>query len=529
MDRFTFKIVTVTRERRQTMRCALQKTKRRTFTVVSVILATAAAITIGACGSSTSPSNSLETLTADLVNELSANFEVATGYPKLYTSADCDYTYAVLKNCVANNPAAPYIIPIVPTWPNEYTDPALKDMLGPTRDGTSGSYRLDPREAIVVFGTLPPAGRYTSLQTYVGSRQGSYDQSSPAYQTLAAQDPGFLDTLFLKLPQNQSRIESFSSVGNAINNVVIDQQSGASFGTLKFFIITPDAGMDQTVRSALGQLGVSSADIFTEPVSYTDMRLGLEMPADDFFSVIRYALPNDPVAGGDWRNTLPLSVLRVRENPSSTRAAQPFPTIGYDARSGTSEAQYAGDLNNLLGAVCKRWGSCGQPAPLIDVQAPPINDIGPSCRLIGMNCIADGQDSPYYFSGDLPLDNGEVYAVVDTLATETGNATYVSIGINDSAKLLGVGSVDDPALKGSADAYASTVSNTDKLFVYFLARNCDGLEAMTDGKCLSITDNMVPPGVKIKLSLRDYVFPGTARGPDSAQLLKPMVVQVSRP
>ncbi|MFA6002165.1 MAG: hypothetical protein WC828_08685 [Thermoleophilia bacterium] len=503
-------------------------TKLRMWAAVSVILVAAAAITIAACGS-TSQSNSLETLTDDLVNELSANYEVATGYPELYTNADCDYTYAVLKNCVANNPAAPYILPIIPTWPNEFSDPALQNMLGPTREGTSGTYRLDPREAIVVFGTLPPAGRYTSLQTYVATRQGSYDQSSPAYQTLAAQDPAFLNTLFLKLPQNPSRIESFSSVGNAINNVVIDQQSGASFGTLRFFIITPDAGMDQAVRSALSQLGVSSADIFTEPVSYTDMHLGLDMPADDFFTVMRYALPNDPNAGDDWRNTLPLSVLRVRENPSSTRAAQPFPISAYDARSATPEAQYVGDLNDLIGAVCKRWGSCDQPAPLIDVQAPPINDIGPSCRQIGMNCIADGQDTPYYYSSDLPLDHGEIYAVADTLATETGNATYVSIGINDSSKLLGVASVDDPALKGSAGAYASTVNNTDKLFVYFLTRNCAGLENLTDGKCLSITNDMVPPGVSIKLSLRDYVFPGTARGPDSAQLLKPTVVRVSQP
>lgn len=510
------------------MKCALQMTKPGMWAAVSVILAAAAAIAITACGS-TSQSNTLETLTNDLVSDLSASYEVATGYPELYTSADCDYTYPVLKNCVANNPAAPYIIPIVPIWPNEYTDPALNNMLGPTQEGTSGTFRLDPREAIVVFGTLPPAGRYTSLQTYVATRQGSYDQSSPAYQTLAAQDPGFLNTLFLKLPQNPSRIESFSSVGNAINNVVIDRQSGASFGTLKFFIITPDAGMDQALRSALGQLGVSSADIFTQPVSYTDMRLGLDVPADDFFSVIRYALPSDPNAGDDWRKTLPLSVLRVRENPSSTRAAQPFPAVGYDARSVIPEAEYGDDLNDLIGAICKRWGNCGQPVPLIDVQAPPINDIGPSCRQIGMNCIADGQDSPYYFSGDLPLDNGEIYAVVDALATETGNATYVSIGINDSARLLGVASVDDPALKGSAGAYASTVNNTDKLFVYYLTRNCSGLESLTDGKCVAITGDMVPPGVSIKLSLRDYVLPGTARGPDSAQLLTPMVVRVLRP
>jgi hypothetical protein len=468
-------------------------------------------------------------MTNNLVQKLSADNEVATGYPKLYTQADCQYTYPVLKNCMGNNPAAPYIVPIVPTWSNEYSDPALKDMLGPTRQGDSGTYRLDPREAIVVFGTLPPPGRYTSLQTYVATQQGTFDQSSPTYQTFATQYTGFFGTVFIKLPQNPSRVESNSSVGNSINNVVIDRQSGASFGTRRFFIITPDAGMDSAVRSALSQLGVPSSEVFTEPISYSGMHLGLGSSADDFFTIMRYALPNDPQAGDTWRQTLPLSVLRVRALPSSTRAPQPFVTSTYDSRSSTPEAPYSADLTNLMGAVCKRWGSCSDQTPLYDVQAPPLNQVGPSCRQIGMNCLGDGQDSPYYYSTDLPLDHGEVYAVMDTLATATGNATYVSLGINESSKLLGVASIDDPKLNGSAISYAPSVNNTGKLFVYYLTRNCAGLEHLTDGKCFSITDDMVPPGGSIKISLRDYIRPGTARGALSAQLLKPMVVKVSAP
>jgi len=488
---------------------------------------------LAACGGTSinqsNPTADLGTFTNNLVHELSKNYEVVGGYPKLYTKADCQYTYAVLKNCMGNNPAAPYIVPIVATWPNEFADPAMKNALGQTRQGYSGTYRLDPREAIVVFGTLPPPGRYTSLQTYDFTQEGTFDQSSPAYQFLAAHSPATLATFFATVPQNPSRIESFSSLGNSINNVVIDRQSGASFGTRRFFIITPDAGIDHAVRSALGQLGVRSTDIFTEPVSASGIHLGLGESADDFLTIMRYAQPNDPKAGDAWRNTLPLSVLRVRERSSSTRAPQPYPPSVYGSRSATPEGQYAGDLNNLIGAVCKHWGSCGQPAPVYDVQVPPLSQIGPSCRQIGMNCLGDGQDASYYYSTDLPLDHGEVYAMVGTLATETGNATYVGLGINESSKLLGVANVDDTALKGSAGSYASTVNQASKFYVYYLTRNCAGLQHLTGGNCLSITNDMVPPGGNFKLSLRDYVRPGTERGPDSTQLLKPIVMTVTQP
>jgi hypothetical protein len=496
--------------------------------MVAALCAVAALLT-GCASTSTSQGTSLPTFTNDLVHKLSANYQVATGYPKLYTKADCSYTYPDLLNCLGNNPAAPYIVPIAPTFPDEYSDPALKDVFGPTHPGTSGTYRLDPREAIVLFGTMPPPGRYMSLVTYVATRQASFDTSSPEYQAIAAQQPSLVNALFLKLPNEPTRIESFSSVGDPINNVNIAGQSGGSFGTFRYFIITPDEAMDHAVRSALGQMGVPAADIFTEPVSYAGMRLGLNASADDFVSTIRYALPDDPNAGDQWRNTLPLSVMAVRERSSSTRAAQPFPTSAYAARSVTSEAPYSGNLHDLIDAACRRWTGCSTPTQLVDLYDPPVNLIGGSCRPINENCLGDTNDTPYFFSNSLPLDHGEIYAVVDTLATETGNAAYVSMAINDASKFLGVAAINDPDLKGSAGSYSPNVKNTDKFFVYYLTRDCAGLQNLTGGKCLSITNDMLPPGTPMRISLRDYIRPGTARGPNSAQLLAPVVMQVTRP
>ncbi len=63
-----------------------------------------------------------ERLVADLT---ASGFQVSQGYPKLYIQEDCiDYTYPTLKNCFQANPAAPYVIPVVKSWPDEYVDPA---------------------------------------------------------------------------------------------------------------------------------------------------------------------------------------------------------------------------------------------------------------------------------------------------------------------------------------------------------------------------------------------------------------------
>ncbi|HZC52811.1 MAG TPA: hypothetical protein VE441_09975, partial [Mycobacterium sp.] len=55
------------------------------------------------------------------------------------------------------------------------------------------------------------------------------------------------------------------------------------------------------------------------------------------------------------------TVLRVREDPASPRAAQPFGPFVADPRTAVSEASYAGGLKDLLRQVCQRWGQPCDP------------------------------------------------------------------------------------------------------------------------------------------------------------------------
>jgi len=471
-------------------------------------------------------------------------FEVSRGYVRVYTIDDCSYSYALMKSCYGNNPAAPYISFAVPSWPDEFVDPATRGAFGVTAEGYNISFRLDPREAIVIMGMLPPPAAYMGIQTYLFTREGMFDTNSSMYKLIAQKYTAMLGNLFSMVPNNPKRIQLLASLGNSNNNVIVERASGSAFGQERFFIVTPDRFMEDAVREALKGLPVEDAHIYAEPVPLA-MRLGLAEKADEFLSVMRYAMPYDDGEPGSpsatWRKDLPLVVLRVRDTRQD-RAPQPYGPPQLDARTAVDESSLKTDLQGLVAAVTNRWGQpCTQPGctdrarDFIDMQTQ-LNLVGPRCMDIGMNCLGDTQDTTYQATVNLPLESGEVYAVVGTLGTETGNATYVGLSVNESTVLKGVSNVDSYQLENTAASYADKVNNTGRFFVYYFTRDCSGIEVLSGGNCLSVTDEMIPvcaqPGdpscFYLKLIMRAYVKPGTIRGPASASVLQPKVVSLTR-
>jgi hypothetical protein len=235
----------------------------------------------------------IESAARRLTHELEARgYAVARGYVKLYTAADCDWSYAIMGTCYSNNPAAPYVVPVLPTWPDEWLDPVLAaGIFGPTHDGYSATFRLDPREAIVILGRMPPPAKYFGLQTNVFTRRGDFDTESEPYTFLSVNGMSWLlNMFFAHLPWDGKRIQLLASVGNSINNVVIRDASGRAFDQDRYFITTPDQFMEEAVRHAFSRIRVDDEDVFTEPIDET-LRVGLRKSADDFYTLIRYAMP----------------------------------------------------------------------------------------------------------------------------------------------------------------------------------------------------------------------------------------------
>ncbi len=472
-------------------------------------------------------------------------FEVTRGIFKLYTADDCDYTFNKMSTCYGNNPAAPYVTFAVPPWPEEFVDDK-SNLWGQSPEGYEDIFRFDPREAIVILGRLPPPAAYFGEQTYLSSRQGEINTDSDTYKAIVKYMPYQMLPFFFayvpgETPDNPpSRFQSFSSLSNPINNVVIERQSHAAFNQIRYFIITPDQSMNTAVRKALAAISIKEKDIFTEPIP-SGMITGFGQSSDTFTTIIRYSQPADGGKSGtpsdSWKNDLPMVVLRVRD--TSDREPVTFPEFkkeDLEERTAVSELPYKDDLDHLLAAVGRRWeqpcatDNCTDRAKsFIDLQAFPPYMVGPLCTEADENCQGDNWDVAYQINGPNPLDSGEVYAVAGTLGTETGNATYVGLGINWAQKFLGVANLSDKDLKGTAKKYRGEVNNTGKFFLYYFTRDCSGLEYLTDGNCFELTEAMIPYGNNVGFSVRDYIMPGTERGPDSSQVLPSRVLQLVRP
>lgn len=445
-------------------------------------------------------------------------YEVGRGYCKLFTIEDCKYSIAALGQCFGNNPAAPYILLSVPLWEDEFVDAHMKGVFGPMPRDTWGSHRFDEREALLVVGLLPPPARYFGMQTYLFTREGALNQEDPIFRSVT--DPTWRKIIF-GAPPNPSRVFTFASLGKTNNNVSIERQSGAAFGQERSFIITPDARMAREMTDVLLQTGVADRkDVFTEPVSPEIARIGLGREADDFLTLIRYAEPENKEAAEQWRHELPLAVLRVRDHSATTATPEPWPKPAYEVKTARSELDLKGDLGALVQGIKHQWGQNDAQVGEFQSLQLSVDLIGQHCLTRPMNCLGDNPDADYQISPSLTFDNGEVIAVVGTLGTATGNAAYVGLSVNRLAILQGIANISDVDLQGTASAFAPTIANTDKFYIYYFSRDCRGLPPNS----LPMTEEMVPRGDVIKIIQRNYIVPGTVTGPDPKQLLNPVAI-----
>jgi hypothetical protein len=457
-------------------------------------------------------------------------FAVARGYWTLWGVDDCKYPLQTLGYCYGNNPTAPYVLAVLPLWKDEYVDPKFYHILNnPPRNMTS-TYRLDPREALVIAAQLPPPARYFGIGSNVFTREIAFNPDDPIYQSGKVTDPLLLSILFGASPDPLRRM-MVASIGNSTNNVVIEQQTGQTpWNRPAYFVIASDAGMAAKMTDALVRAGASSSDIFTEPVSPDLVKVGLNSSADDLITYIRYALPVDKAAGERWRQELPLTIFRVRD-VSSRHYNNPLPVPTYTERNANFDEttmEMTDDFTNLQDAVRTAWGESESEAPLLPFFSAYnfLDLIGQHC--LGypdpargpMDCLGDSQDADYQISASGQIDGGQVIAVLGTLSTETGNATYTSLSVNWFPELVGVANIDDTELKGSAADFAGALQhNSDLFYVYYVARDCTGL-----AHCHEISTTLVPTGGTIKFIQRNYVNPGSSNGPDPNKILNPVAI-----
>jgi len=128
-------------------------------------------------------------------------------------------------------------------------------------------------------------------------------------------------------------------------------------------------------------------------------------------------------------------------------------------------------------------------------------------------------------------------AIAGTLGTRTGNATYVGLSVNDASEFIGLANLSDRVLQDTAQSYAGELTGkcpakdhtnpADCMFVYYFARDCSVVKTVTgENNCFEIDKKLLPEGGSIVFAVRDYLAPGTPSGPDSSQVLPPVLIQV---
>ncbi|WP_420264962.1 hypothetical protein [Candidatus Magnetominusculus dajiuhuensis] len=466
-------------------------------------------------------------------------YGVSRGNVYVVDNAACEKIVSVFGTCFGNNAAAPYIIPQVPIADTYMDTYYTNDFYSTSPNGVQSNmfYRLSDNDALVTILKLPPRAAYLGYQGYLFSRNATIytnDNITPGAYT---PDP--------------SRAEIFGSFGNDINNVVISRQAGIQWdGSSVVYITTSNKTLRDTLVADAKASGLNTNLIFTEPIG-ANIITGHSASADDFGTLIRYALPDNETLSNLWKQTVQTNILVYRVSNLNVPVSR-YATPAYTPKEGSSESMYQSSLSELS-TILARWLEVTKKRPTITenmITSDNVTSTGELIGLAGANCIAKGtsclgddQDTDAYRLGIIGKLQGTDLAIVTGVNHAlTGAASYVSLAIYNMDTFDGVASASQTnpqavgfnsgMLTGSAEAVLrqlnlyDSASNALKaqlpmLYVTLISRQCE----YAADYCVALTDTTdLPLSSRISVTQRAYVKPGTTSGANPDTLLTPQVI-----
>ncbi len=490
---------------------------------------------------------------------------------------NCDALVAVFKNCNGNNPAGHYV-DSEPPIDDEYVDPcynAAHDCSGKTANLFTGTatvptgsttsvnqfFRVNDTDAIVLVINLPPKAAYFGTQTYDYSRARSqYSQGCKFFSSDKAPNPC----------RNQTR----ASIGSAVNNVVIKNQTGLDLGSggTVAVVTTSNQALFDALGNAFSGVGGDKNLLLAEPLGATitagthtaGVITGVDSNGDELNTLIRYTLPEDETAADDWQNSIAdnIQVFRIRKADG--------PVTVYNNVS-LATKQFANDdtvykpaLNELANSLSKWLTSVNSSFALrrlVTTSAtysasgvPMSGYIGPICLETGTNCLRDTQDTDSYRFGN-PGKLDRTIVVVGVNGAYTGNSTYTSLGIARADLFEGISTLaqtnptatgfSSGTLGGSASDLVATLvaagqipqpsqqltAALPNLYVGIITRACaspsDPSAPFFCAKnyTVNVDETEVPANVAIQTVQRNYILPGQPTGANPYYVATPIVLK----
>jgi hypothetical protein len=526
-----------------------------------IVLAVAALVLTGVLGAGVASAQNAHFSTQTLsdyqqwIKTLSShNYTVVQGNVFLMVNSECPTFVAIFDSCFGQNPAAPYIIP-QPPIEHSYVDPYYAVPLEtPGPEGlTDIIYRLGNNDALVTIISYPPKAAYFGYQSYVFTREISdYAGITPPRPPTVSPDP--------------SRYEIFGSIGNAVNNVIVQNQYGSApwGGTVVMYITTPNQNLANALMANARRHGINPNSIFVEPVG-SNVITGNDASADDLMTLMRYAVPESTAAAAEWQNALSRNVL-VYKVSNTEIAVSRFGANQYTAHvSNTDETGLTTALQQLAALLQTYLADTQTPidtAASQQTEATTVDDangiptsgaVGSACIADGVDCAGDSQDTSTYatlLNSVLLLGPEETafIAGVNHSVASVNNNHYVSVAIDNASNASGVASAsqtnptavgfDSGFLTGSAQQVLTALGITippedteltetlSKLYVTFIARNCNNATiAAANAYCIDLMgSSLIPLEDPISITERSYVVPGTTAGGYPPEMVYPYII-----
>jgi len=428
------------------------------------------------------------------------------------------YNEGLIPSAYGNNPTTRYMAYFVPPAPglkvNERSSEIAR-MLGKSGNATA-YYSLRPDEAIVFVGRTPPECRYFNFD---------------------------LDLMFRTYINDTKWL--FANLGDPLNLAVIKTEGtpngepGNPFNQTTMIVTTADKNIDRRIRTVAQSAGYSDGIINTQVLPSPILNMGLENNSDTFGIYIRPALFKDKQAGNDYINNTPATVLRI--TPNETTELDPYDCPNLRVRgTGTTEFDLMDDLAELREAILNKYSkSNARELPTSmwisdgnDGIQRGINIYGPNndaCYLWTANQSVSSQTPPfnniseyYDFSRDpaitLGNDTDEFIVVYGVNHVATGKATYSNFALYGADAWNGVGAITDLDFSGTAEEYLPDNPNAKYLYVYRLARDCEG-----DPNCFEVPFGVGAYGIDLDqplmIAFRIYMEKSTKVGPSYSEIV----------
>lgn len=426
------------------------------------------------------------------------------------------YDLGVLPNALGNNPSTRYLSYFVPPAPGQKVPEEIAKIaaaLGINLDAAA-FWNLGPDEAIVFVGRTPPECRYFSFDLQLVER--TYG--------------------------NEARW-IWSNLGDTVNNLVINTEgtpngaAGNPFNQTTVIVATADRGIDQRIRAAALSAGYSD-NIFNTLVFPSSMlNMGVENNSDTFLIGLRPAFYKDKQAGDNYLNNTPAIVFRVTPNLTTKLDPYDYPKLRVRG-TGTTEFDLMDDLELLKKAILNTYSNLNAtelPTSMTvasDGIQRRINAMGPdndACYLWTSNLTPYSATpsfpdlSKYYDFQPHPTvalgnDTNEFIIIYGVNHVATGKATYSSATIYGAYGWNGVGTIHDANFNGTAEDYLPDNPNAKYLYVYKIARNCNG-----DLNCFEVPTGPGAYGLALDQPLmifwRMYLEKATKTGPSYSEIV----------